>query len=116
MMIINSYQLPGSYINNKTGDVVFKVPYRKRKYYSYKKNQYCVPLNAKDVNKNWYIWDQVNKRAESAKSSVNTTLTTDTTGTTYNKYTDSNAIYNIGATIKSLDSQTGMLTLAVSML
>ena len=91
---------PGSYINNKTGDVVFKVPTGKEKYYSYKKNQYCVPLNAKDVNKNWYIWDQVNKRAESAKSSVNTTLTTDTTGTTYNKYTDSNAIYNIGATIK----------------
>lgn len=91
---------PGSYINNKTGDVVFKVPTGKEKYYSYKKNQYCVPLNAKDVNKNWYIWDQVNKRAEREKSSVNTTLTTDTTGTEYNKYTHSDAIYNIGATIK----------------
>lgn len=91
---------PGSYINNKTGDVVFKVPTGKEKYYSYKKNQYCVPLNAKDVNKNWYIWDQVNKRAETEKSSVTTTLTTDTTGTEYNKYTHSDAIYNIGATIK----------------
>lgn len=91
---------PGSYINNKTGDVVFKVPTGKEKYYSYKKNQYCVPLNAKDVNKNWYIWDQVNKRAERKKSSVNTTSTTDITGTTYNKYTHSDAIYNIGATIK----------------
>ena len=88
---------PGSYVNNKNGTVKFKIPASEEGFYTYKNGEYCVPLNAKNVNVDWWIWDQVNKRSEEAKTSVKTTQKPDTTGVTYHHY---DGIYNIFARLE----------------
>lgn len=88
---------PGSYVNNKNGTVKFTVPESEKDFYTYKNGEYCVPLNAKNVNVNWWIWDQVNKRSEETKKDVKTTQKTDTAGVTYNHY---DGIYNILARLE----------------
>ncbi len=87
---------PGSYVNNKTGSVEFGVSKEDEDFYTYKNGQYCVPLNAKEVNKSWWIWDQVYQRDEAKKSTIDVTKKKDSTNTEYNHY---NGIYNILADI-----------------
>lgn len=88
---------PGSYINNKNGSVKFNIPDSEKDFYTYKNGEYCVPLNAKNVNVDWWIWDQINLRSEEKKSYVSTEKVKDTTGTLYNRY---KGTYNIFAKVE----------------
>lgn len=60
---------PGSWQNLKNGDITY-IPTDKTGWKEHE-NEFCLPLNAKSVNKDWWNWDQVYNRDLSKKSTVN---------------------------------------------
>lgn len=52
------WTFPGSYHNAKTGELTYTHPGNLEGWIE-KKNHYCLPLNAKEVNKQWWAWDQI---------------------------------------------------------
>ena len=49
---------PGTWINNKTGEISYKEKNEETWYHS--KNKFCTSLNSLSVNTKWWEWDQVN--------------------------------------------------------
>lgn len=54
------WSFPGTWIHNKTGDISF-VDQSKENAWHYKKNKFCVPLNALSINTKWWEWSQIKK-------------------------------------------------------
>lgn len=57
---------PGSWINNKTGEVTYTEPSNKE-YYHTSERKFCPPLLTKSVNKKWWVHDQVNNTCYTEK-------------------------------------------------
>lgn len=57
---------PGAWINNKNGEISYNK--QDEKYYKHYSGNYCTPLNAKNVNANWWLWDQYVKSNQTTKS------------------------------------------------
>lgn len=98
---------PGTWIKAKTQEI----SYTTKGDGWYKQNEkFCLPLNAQDVNQNWWIW-RMNKTAtkgnyyfedSTGKDNKCTVIDTNAQNTTYDQYSNSAAIdYNIHAIIKS---------------
>jgi len=77
---------PGVWINNKNGQVITKRPPKNDEvFYKHKPNEYCTPLNSKNVNEKWWAWDQgVSNYTAAEKSTI-----------------ERNLKYNIKATIEN---------------
>ena len=56
---LTEWGFPGTYINNKTGEISFSTPDDLSGWYLENK-KFCIPLNAKTVNANWWTWKIVN--------------------------------------------------------
>lgn len=52
------WSFPGTWINNKTGDITF-VDKSGNKAWHLKEDKFCVPLDAKSVNTIWWEWSEV---------------------------------------------------------
>lgn len=52
---LTEWGFPGTYINNKTGEISFATPGDLSGWYLEKK-KFCIPLNAESVNKKWWEW------------------------------------------------------------
>lgn len=52
---LTEWGFPGTYINNKTGDISFAEPDDLSGWYQEKK-KFCLPLNAETVNPTWWEW------------------------------------------------------------
>lgn len=57
---------PGAWINNKNGEITYKNP-NQPAYYKHYEGNYCTPLNAKNVNANWWLWYQYSKSNKTSK-------------------------------------------------
>ncbi len=59
---------PGVWVKNKDGEVVTERPPKDEEiYYEAKPNQFCAPLNAKNVNEKWWVWDRNLKEYSSSE-------------------------------------------------
>ena len=56
---LTEWGFPGTYINNKTGEISFSTPDDLSGWYLENK-KFCIPLNAKTVNANWWTWKVMN--------------------------------------------------------
>lgn len=62
---------PGVWVRNKNGQVVTKRPPKSEEiFYKHKPNQYCTPLNSKNVNEDWWMWSEVGKEYTAAEKTV----------------------------------------------
>lgn len=62
---------PGVWIRNKNGQVITKRPPKNEEvFYKHKPNEYCTPLNSKNVNQKWLFWDQLGKEYTDAEKKV----------------------------------------------
>lgn len=68
------WSFPGTWINNKTGEIVYKNP-GSGSAWKKQENKFCIPLNAKNVNPNWwnYYFNHVNSTAEKAGTKTSVT-------------------------------------------
>ena len=56
---LTEWGFPGTYINNKTGEISFATPDDLSGWYLENK-KFCIPLNAKTVNADWWTWKVMN--------------------------------------------------------
>ena len=99
---------PGTWVNNKFGNPVYKEP-EKLNRYKYKDGDFCLPYNSSYVNQGWWKWDQEGQRKAANLSYITNNgmsyaTANDTLGTSYTRITgDStkgNGVYNILAEAK----------------
>lgn len=57
---------PGAWINNKNGEISYNK--QDERYYKHYSGNYCTPLNAKNVNANWWLWNQYIKSGKTNKT------------------------------------------------
>lgn len=76
---------PGAWINNKNGEISYNK--KDERYYKHYAGNYCTPLNAKNVNANWWTWYQYTKSGKTKKSFTDWA-------------TNKNLVYNIFSQIK----------------
>ncbi len=57
---------PGAWINNKNGEVSYNK--QDQRYYKHYTGNYCTPLNGKNVNANWWLWNQYYQSKKTTKS------------------------------------------------
>ena len=55
------WTFPGSYLNPKSNELRYSKP-SDMKGWIEDKNKYCLPLTTKEVNKKWWIWDQISQK------------------------------------------------------
>ena len=55
------WTFPGSYINAKTGELRYDKPSSLNGWIA-KDKHYCLPLNSVEVNRPWWIWDQISQK------------------------------------------------------
>lgn len=88
---MTEWSFPGTYIHNKTGEISFEEPQAKDGWY-FDDKKFCMPLNAKSVNKKWWEWYKLDSKKYSEdeiQKEINT-----------NDITSSNG-YNITAKAKN---------------
>lgn len=54
-----AWSFPGTYINNKTGEIQFSTPQNSGAWH-YQKDKFCMPLDAQSTNVKWWEWKEVN--------------------------------------------------------
>ena len=73
---LTEWGFPGTYINNKTGEISFSTPDDLSGWYLENK-KFCIPLNAKTVNANWWTWKVTNNGVGTAPAVTAKTGTSD---------------------------------------
>lgn len=73
---------PGAWINNKNGEISYNK--QDEKYYKHYSGNYCTPLNAKNVNANWWLWDQYIKSGKTTQEFEKWATTSDSKKLVYN--------------------------------
>ena len=91
---------PGTWIKSKSLTYRHKKP-ENTNGYVFRPNEYCVGTTIDTVNKDWYKWDEFDKRS-SDTSSIQTTTVLDPAG---EKVTKVNGKYNIRAFIETFGDQ-----------
>lgn len=56
---LTEWTFPGTWVHNKTGDISYTKPSNSSSWHK-KDNKFCLPLNAKSVNAQWWEWNQLN--------------------------------------------------------
>ena len=77
----SEWTFPGSYINAKTGELSYNAKYKGTDGWISKDKKYCLPLNTKEVNEQWWVWDQI-AYAKYKQDYKGATPTSNITGTT----------------------------------
>ena len=72
------WSFPGTWINNKTGEIKFNTPNDTNAWH-YKKEKFCVPLDAKSVNTQWWKWNQIDKNTAVDESKIDYNIKASTT-------------------------------------
>ncbi len=73
---LTEWGFPGTYINNKTGEISFAEPDDLSGWYL-ENRKFCIPLNAKSVNADWWTWKVVNNGVGAAPAVTSSTGTSD---------------------------------------
>lgn len=67
---LTEWGFPGTYINNKTGEISFSTPSDLSGWYLEKK-KFCIPLNAESINKKWWEWKVIGNHCISESAILN---------------------------------------------
>lgn len=92
-LYMTEWSFPGTWINNKTGEISFKYKEPSSGWYT-EKNKFCIPLNAESVNTKWWEWTKIGNNCMS-EDAVKRELDKD-----YDNDSNSNG-YNIKALAKN---------------
>ena len=82
------WTFPGTWVNNKTGEISFQP--KPTSGWHEAKNKFCLPLDIKNVNVNWWNWYMAKKRAASTTTATSGSYTSD-------EYNDTCTNVNSGA-------------------
>lgn len=66
-----AWSFPGTYINNKTGEIAYKV--ENTNHWMFLKDKFCLPFNTSDVNQKWWNYYYTKKYQNKNTISFNTT-------------------------------------------
>ena len=91
---MTEWSFPGTWINNKTGEITFDNKSGTTGWYT-ESNKFCLPLNIKSVNTDWWNWKVLNDTSKSIS-----TIQTQLNNYSYESTTDSSNGYNIKATTR----------------
>lgn len=92
---MTEWSFPGTWINNKTGEITFDNKTGTTGWYTESK-KFCLPLNIKNVNTNWWNWKVKNDTSKSID-----TIQTELNRYSYERTNDSSNGYNIKATTRN---------------
>lgn len=64
-----AWSFPGTWINNKTGAIVYKKPSNENAW-KYKEDKFCIPLDAQSVNTKWWEWSELDNKSCYSESQI----------------------------------------------
>lgn len=114
---MTEWSFPGTWINNKTGEISYSTPSRTNEWHE-KKNKFCTSLKSSDVNTKWWNWKMHNNyqacsvtsmdavTKESILAQVNSNLNIKATARNFGKF---DWDFNIGC-FYALNSKPGSYT------